>query len=328
MFLPIVGFVGDSCCIKAIANRALGLQIDKRCAYHQIIFGEFNKSTEHGLKYVQTIIEKCLANGTIIGRDHHVFNIARQKLNTIDRFLCSLRILIDPYWYMQICNKFLQEFQHHNQIVFHKLPFQQFMLLDKLLMILMRSDVSEYAALILMEMKHSLGVSSMTLTDCHRLIDRFNKKVVTHIIPRRHGKTIFTHFLNALCLVLFPSATLKMLYVAQNKDLTNNAFKCMQNIVLSLCETFNSDQKAAYYMRQELLRNNIEEVGDFYHRVVASFHVHSGIVSCSYHKEGVKTTSSRNQYLSKNQISCVVYREKNVSITSNPIYFQLNVLMQ
>lgn len=310
-FLPTVGYVTDCCCIKAIVGRSLGMKIDNMHPYYRAVFSSYNKT--NATKYVEATIKKCLEAGTIMKRDHNVFNIPKHKLNGIDRFLSSLTILTDPHWYMQITGTLLQENHHHNHVKFHKLPFQQFMLLDKLFMILMRSDVVEYADLILMEMKHTLGLSCMTLTDCHVILNRFNKKVVTHIIPRRHGKTIFTNFLNGMCLVLFPSASLKMLYVAQNKDLTNNAFKCIQSIVPELSNTFNQDQKEAYAIRRRLLQENGDEFQDFFYKVKTAFHVHSGSVSCSFYKETFDTELPKDQLFVTNQISCVVYREKNVS---------------
>lgn len=313
-FLPTLGYVPQSCCFRAIANRALGMQIGKQSAYHNAIFGNYQKG-HPAINYVSDIINLWLKKKLILIRDHDVFNINKSKLNALDRFLCSLLLLIDPRWYANIST------EKEYQLSFNKLPFQQLMFIDKLITLLMRSDVAEYADIILMEMKQSLGITCLTLTDCQYLLHRFKKQVIAHIIPRRHGKTTFTNYLTAMCLVLFPCANLKMLYVAQKLDLTSNAFKTTNAMLKDLTEAFNVKQRNSYEYRQKIHKNtkensNIRCENDFYYFVSVSVEVHGYKISCSFSKrsnflsyEQIPSHISR-----KNELSCIVYRDRNVSI--------------
>jgi hypothetical protein len=292
------------------------MKIDHMQPYHGAIFGECQIGGPT-LKYVTNIIQSYLDKDVIIERHHNVFNVVKHKLNAIDRFLCSLRLLTDPHWYTRISNDIVYEHYHHNHIKFHKLPFQQLMFLDKLVTMLLRSDIAEYADLILMEMKQTLSLPCLTLVDSHRLLNRFTKKVITHIIPRRHGKTTFTNYLNALCLVFFPCANLRMLYVAQKKDLTENAFKTIQVLLEQLSERFNYQQKNFYEYRQKINNNNNENNGneyeDFYYTVIPSFTVHSNSVLCNFYKMSHKSAMCKERSMGRNELSCMVYRERNVS---------------
>ena len=308
-FLPTIGYVGQSCCFRSLANRTLGLQIDSRQGYHGAIYGEC-ALPNLPLDYLEKMVNEYKDNGYIITRKHNIFNIMTDKLNAMDRFLCSLKLLIDPQWYVRISNTLHHNRTHLNEVKFQKLPFQQFMLLDKLITMLLRSDISEYADLILMEMKQSIGLPSLTLSRCYSLLNTFNKKVIIHVVPRRHGKTVFSNYLNALCLVFFPTVNLKTVYIAHKKDLTDNAFSTALDLLEELADGFNYEQKTSYEQRQGLRQSG---KNDFYYTVDP--HVtHGTLIVCSFQTHSNKGLSKHTSQILRNEYRCTVYCAKDVSL--------------
>lgn len=294
-FLPTVGYVVHSDTFKALISRTLGMKVDDNIAYRKAILGCGNLNNE-SLNYVEKLIDKYKEKDLILVREHDPYNIMSTKINSVERFIYSLMLFRNPNYYIQISNNDTFRKHHHNDIVFQKSPFQQFMFIDTLINILKSSDVTEYADLILMEMKYSLGIPSLTLTQCYQLFRTFNKKLVTHVIPRRHGKTIFTILLIALSLVFFPCAQLKMSYIAHTKHLTNAAYKTIRDIVERVCPVFNDAQKTLYDTEHYNNNNNEvnptdKETNAFYYK--CSIQSSDGItISCVFHK-----LSHKNKYI-------------------------------
>lgn len=309
-FLPSVGFVIRKSSFFAIASRSFGLNISTTGmrAYHGAIYGEYDSTSDTNkkvLNYGKDIILDAMDKDLVIVRNHNKFNVTKNKLNSIDRFLCSVTLLITPDWYHHF-------FKIKPGDIFQKLPFQQMMLIDKLVTMLTRSDIAEYADLVLMELKQPLGLSSLTLSQCYHLLNRFNKKAISYVIPRRHGKTKFNNCMMALCVVFFPCVNLEMAYVAQTKDLTKEAFETVKKMSLQLCEGFNRVQKQEYDKR--LKQKTPCNIDDFYYDVESTCIEHSDTVVCVFRKHTNEVISHNTRPVSRNTLSCIVYREQNVSI--------------
>lgn len=316
-FLPTMGYVAQSDTFKAIANRTLGMTVDRNIVPQAAIFGG-SMETSKPFNYVAEIIAKHMERNFLIVRTHDVYNIMNNKVDNVDKFICSLMLFKNPKWYTQASNSVRRNPHHYNDIVFQKSPFQQFMFIDTLISILLCSDVTEYADLVLMETKYSIGIPSLTLAQCYRLFKTFNKKLVTHIIPRRHGKTIFTILLIALSLIFFPSAQLKMSYIAHTKHLTDSAYKTVKDIVVRLCPIFNETQKMLYESQHgnidyPSMANKNRDDNDFYYKCAIQSK-HGTTISCIFHKLSRKNKCiDSNCGHHQNEIQCVSYRTKGVS---------------
>ena len=320
-----MGYVCGAGSLKAMANRTTGMNIDDRMAYHDAIFGKSKNIDTTPLTYVRSIIGCNLKHDTVLVRHHNLHNIMSNKIKDVDRFICSLRLFTDTKWYTQLNKSFKHDKpHHHNDNIFERLPFQQFMLLDKLITMLMRSEISEYADLVLMEMKNTIGVPSLSFGQTMSVVKMFTKRVVTHIIPRQHGKTTFSNLLNALCLVFFPGAKLKMVYIAHTKDLIQRAHKGVRAIIYKHCSEFNFVQERLYENNLDAGKNlsvRNDEEADFHYR--CSVHITDGTtISCLFHKVWHRKQRSETglAYLC-NELQCVVYSKQNVS-AFNPTGFK------
>ena len=315
-FIPTVGYVGPSCVFRAIANRTMGMNIDDRYVYEEAIFGKFDLDSEavqNGFEYMKQIVQEYRENNLIVLKKHDTYNIIGNKIIALDNFISCLNLFNESKWYLQIMNNFSGMQDHHNDKKFLKLPFQQFMFIDKVITMIMRSDVSEYADIILMEMKHSLGLPSMTFVQCYSLIKTFNKKVVTHVIPRRHGKTVFTNLLNALCLVFFPTCHLKISYIAHTKDLTGNAFKTVKDIVDELQHAFNQTQRLLYDSHPEHDSKNVDDNYYFYKSSIK--YMEGTALTCYFDKISYRNRSRiTHNVVLQNELKCIVYAKIDVSL--------------
>lgn len=305
-FLPTVGYVIQSCCFNAIASRTLGL-ISKNPCYGAI----FGTTNQQSIKYLDNIIEDYMKKDLIIVREHNKFNITRQKMIAIEHFVCSLSLLLHPTWYNE----------YFGIECFQKLPFQQLILLDKLVTVLLRSDMTEYADLIFMEKRQCLGLGLFSLTGVQNLINQLNNMAACYIIPRRHGKTKFINCLNGLCITLFPCTKLKMLYVAQTKDLTIEALQAAIQMSTMLRDSFNRVQKEEYDKRLKFQQNSKNE--DFYYNVEVTHNTQRGTITCIFRKQTNKSIANDVPPLGINSLACIVYQKENVS----SFFFQKHFLI-
>lgn len=305
-FLPTVGYVIPSCCFSAIASRTLGLTScsGNKSPYHGAIFGTKVKENQQILRYLDDIIQDYLEKGLIIVREHNKFNLTTQNMIAIEHFVCSLSLFLHPMWYNE-------HFGIQEDNLFQKQPFQQLILLDKLATVLSRSDVGMHADLILMEKRQCLGLGLFSFTRIQVLLNQLNNKAVCYVVPRRHGKTKFINCLNGLCIALFPQARLKMLYVAQTKDLTIEALQSAIQMTTMLRESFNRVQKEEYDKRLKFQQDGKNE--DFYYFGEQTYSTQRGMIICTFRKQTNKSIANDVSPVGKNSLSCIVYQKENVS---------------
>ena len=231
-------------------------------------------------------------------REHDLLESSTNILD-MEHGLISLRLAVDPESTKGLVGS----------TTLH--PFQKFMCLETLVVMMDRSGLGEHKPFLLGEIRRELGcLTWWTVSKIERICDLLSRRVVAHCIRRRMGKTVSMYAELAKCLTFFPRANLKSIYTVHKASLANQCHSNVKMAVMDMVKLFNRTQLAAYQARRRE-KHHVDTHLDFYY-VARDFYKEypDGTVEVTFIKRQVNDVDDRKVLV--NALRAKAYR-KNVS---------------
>ena len=129
------------------------------------------------------------------------------------------------------------------------------MLLDGLVFMANRCELSAHRNLILGYAKERLGLGALSSHHIKLLGQRLNTAASGYVIPRRCGKTSYLCTLASMFMI-YPDAGVKALYTAQREDLCKVVFETTRHNLMLLVQEFNALHLEKHKEKEAAARQN------------------------------------------------------------------------
>lgn len=220
--------------------------------------------------------------------------------------------------------------------MFNTTRFQHLNKLETLASNLKRSEMAQYAHLILGLYKCQLDMDYLSISDCWTLYNRLVKCSVQILeVQRRMGKTV-SHMTNSCKeIAFFPMSAHCNIYVTHDGNLTTNAFDVAISNIPDMVAEFNKGEKIEFLRKQQLVRetalaggrddhSNGKKTNDTTQLQYGNVYLQGIIQTDKNHKKitvnfiridgtGTQLDSDKRPFVS-NTFKCRVIREGRVSV--------------
>ena len=214
-----------------------------------LVHNEKSQDDAEFAHYVQKQVIPSMTDG-VKTQTHNVWNLEKGDIQRIDQFIISASLLLDIDLYADIVYNVKGSTRESK---FQRMYFQQFMVIDVLMNMLKRSNLTKHKEIILLMIKHKMDLGSLTSIQCFELFEKFNKSVIGHNIRRRMGKSVSMYASIAFMLSFFPEAGVKLLYAVHKKHAAELCYTTVFDAIIEkdLLAVFNYYQFLRFQERQQ-----------------------------------------------------------------------------
>lgn len=241
--------------------------------------------------------------------EHTSLNIHRADMYDIDQFFLSTDMALDTACYASVVST---NQGGRQKVIFQRQPFQQFMMLDSIFVMIDRSGLSEHRAQILMHIKSKLGYDWLTCSKAHHLQHLFSIRVIGHNIRRRMGKSVAVYAELARCLAFFPLAGIKALYTVHSSHAARECHSAVSSSIEKFVEVFNKKQREMFQQRIHARGGTIDP-HDFYYQAKHLTLLTSASIKVIFHKLNREGDCNNRKPVSQNTLLCKGYTQQDVS---------------